>query len=139
MHSRGTFDRIASYEHAIYRDVVAETTQEILASAETALREGVPQNRIVLDPGLGFAKTPEQSFAVLDGLPALASSGYPIMIGPSRKRFIEATVSHERTQRDDATAHVCVSAYMLGANLFRVHAVGLVKRALDVAAAIRSD
>lgn len=139
MHSRGDFASMASYDHASYEDVVAETTQELTASVEKALDGGVQRDAIVVDPGLGFSKDPIQSFKVIEGLPALTSMGYPVMIGPSRKRFIGAVVGEDMARRDEATAHVCVSAHMLGAVLFRVHAVGVVKRALDVAAAIRGN
>jgi dihydropteroate synthase len=114
MHSRGDLRDMATDDHASYDDVVA-------------------------DPGLGFSKSPEQTLAVVRELPDLASMGYPVMIGPSRKRFIGAITGKDVSDRDDATAHVCVAAYMLGAALFRVHAVAKVREALDVAAAVRSN
>ena len=139
MHSRGALQDMASYAQASYGDVVAEATQEIAVSIETALDGGVQPDRIVVDPGLGFSKDPGQSYEMVDGLPALASMGYPVMIGPSRKRFLGAVVGDDMARRDEATAHLCACAYMLGAVLFRVHAVGVVRRALDLAAAIRSN
>jgi dihydropteroate synthase len=139
MHSRGDFRDMATYDHASYQDVVAETVQELAGSTEQALDRGVPRDHIVVDPGIGFSKEPRQSLAVVRGIPALASLGYPVMIGPSRKRFLGAVTGRGIADRDVATAHVCVSAFVLGASLFRVHAVAQVKEALDVAAAIRSN
>jgi len=139
MHSRGEFRDMASYAHASYDDVVAETARELMGSVECALEMGIAPDHIVVDPGLGFAKTPEQSLAVIDGLPTFVSLGYPVMIGPSRKRFIGFAIGEELVgKRDEATAHVCVAGFMLGAMLFRVHAVRQVKLALDMASAIRS-
>lgn len=138
MHSRGEFQDMAGYDHAEYRDVVAETVGELAASVDLALEAGVTHDHIVVDPGLGFSKTPEQSLAVIQGLPLLAALGYPIMMGPSRKRFIGSITGEDIDSRDEATAHVCVAGFMLGAILFRVHAARQVKVALDLAAAIRS-
>ena len=97
---------------------------------------GVPAERIALDPGLGFSKTPEQSVAVLRAVPALAGLGYPVMLGPSRKRFLGAVTGRALAERDVATAAACALGWMLGARLFRVHAPGPVRDALAVAAAV---
>lgn len=138
MHSRGSFSEMATYDHASYRDVIVETMRELGEAAGQALEAGVPAGRIVLDPGIGFSKNPEQSFEVLRGLPALGTLGFPLMVGPSRKRFLGDATGRRVDQRDDATASACVAAYMLGATLFRVHAVDRVRQALDVAARVRS-
>jgi dihydropteroate synthase len=138
MHSRGSFAEMATYDHAAYSDVVAETVRELAGSVANAESRGVERDRIVIDPGLGFSKLPEQNYAVVAGLPALASLGLPVMLGPSRKRFLGAVTGHAAAERDHATAALCVAARPLGANLFRVHAVRLVKEALDIAAAIES-
>jgi dihydropteroate synthase len=139
MHSRGSFSDMATYNHASYHDVVAEMVHELTRSLDRALASGVRRDSIAVDPGIGFSKDPSQSFAAINGIPALASLGYPVMIGPSRKRLLGAVTGRDVTKRDESTAHLCVAAFVLGAALFRVHAVGQVKQALKVAAAIRSN
>ncbi|UCD24644.1 MAG: dihydropteroate synthase [Gemmatimonadota bacterium] len=136
MHSRGSFSEMATYDHAEYEDVVAETVGELERSAETAMKRGVVREGIVLDPGFGFSKQPEQNYEILRGLESVVSRGFPVMVGPSRKRFLGAVTGKEVHERDAATAAACIAAYSEGAILFRVHAVGLVKEAMDVIGAI---
>jgi dihydropteroate synthase len=136
MHSRGTVGTMATYEHAQYRDVAGEVRGELATALATARDHGVRVERIVLDPGLGFAKTPEQSYAVLRAVPALARLGRPVMLGPSRKRFLGAVTGRDVAERDVATAAACALGWMLGARLFRVHAPGPARDALAVAAAV---
>lgn len=138
MHSRGTVTDMATYDHAHYTDVATEVARELADGVRTAEARGVPGERIVLDPGLGFAKNAEQSFAALQGVPLLAGTGHPVMVGPSRKRFLGAITGAAVADRDRATAAACAAAYMLGARLFRVHAVAPAAEALAVAHAIRA-
>lgn len=138
MHSRGTVSEMATYQHAEYRDVVAEVVAELRRSVAAAEARGVPRSRIVVDPGLGFAKTPEQSLQALRGLPALSALGCAMMVGPSRKRFLGAVTGKGLAARDPATAAACVTAFWLGASLFRVHAVAPAKEALALAHAVRN-
>jgi dihydropteroate synthase len=139
MHSRGTVADMASYDHAHYHDVGIEVRHELAAAAETALGRGLAREQIVVDPGLGFAKTPEHTFQILRELPAVVSLGFPVMVGPSRKRFLGDATSRDVEGRDVATAAACVAAYFHGANLFRVHAVTPTRDALRVARAVRSS
>jgi len=133
MHSRGDVRTMATYEHATYQDVTVEVSRELGAAVTLAEQHGVPRDRLVLDPGLGFAKTPEQSYRALGGLPALAGLGLPVMIGPSRKRFLGAATGRDVAERDVATAAACAIGWLLGARLFRVHAVAPARDALAVA------
>ncbi len=136
MHMRGepaTMDRLA-----VYDDVVAEVARELAVQRDRALAFGVAPEAIVLDPGLGFAKTAEQSLALLAGLEALAALGHPVLVGPSRKRFLGAVTGRPVAERDAATAAACVAARLQGASLFRVHDVAAAKEALAVADAILS-
>jgi dihydropteroate synthase len=133
MHSRGDVPTMATYQHATYQDVTAEVSRELRAAVTLAEQRGVPRGRLVLDPGLGFSKTPEQSYRALGGLPALACLGLPVMIGPSRKRFLGAATGRDVAERDVATAAACVVGWLLGARLFRVHAVAPARDALAVA------
>lgn len=136
MHSRGTVSTMATYEHAQYGDVATEVQAELEAALAAARERGVPAARVVLDPGLGFAKTPEQTYEVLRAVPALARRGHPVMLGPSRKRFLGAVTGRDVAERDVATAAACALGWMLGARLFRVHAPAPVRDALAVARAV---
>lgn len=138
MHSRGPLTAMATYEHAAYTDVVDEVRDELAGSLRAAEAGGVPAARIVVDPGLGFAKRPEHNLEVLDRLAELAVLGRPILVGPSRKRFLGAVTGRPPEERDAATAAACVTAYERGARLFRVHDVAGTREALDLAHAIRA-
>ncbi len=138
MHSRGSFSEMASYDHVVYGDVTAETVRELAVAVELAELHGMRRDQLVLDPGLGFSKKPEQNYEVLGGLQAVASLSLPVMVGPSRKRFLAAVTGDGVSHRDVATAAACVVAYLLGASMFRVHDVSLVRGALAVVHAVRS-
>jgi dihydropteroate synthase len=137
MHSRGTVADMASYTQATYTNTITEVITELQTAVTRALTVGVPSSAIILDPGLGFAKTPAQSIAVLANLPKLVDQGFPVMVGPSRKRFLGAMTGVQLpTDRDNGTIGANVAALMLGATWFRVHAVQANRHALDVAATI---
>lgn len=138
MHSRGTVADMASYDHAHYEHLVQEVQGELLESVKLAEARGVRPERLVVDPGLGFAKRPEQNLELLRDLDALSALGFPVMVGPSRKRFLGMVTGRDVAERDLATAAACVSAYFGGAALFRVHAVEPTREALLVAHAVRS-
>jgi len=136
MHMRGTPDTMDGL--ATYRHVAAEVAGELRVAAERAHAAGVAQERIVLDPGFGFAKTPEQNFRLLDELAAVVGLGYPVAVGPSRKRFLGQATGRPVDDRDRATAVACALAWERGARLFRVHDVALAREALTVASATTS-
>ncbi len=136
MHSRGSVLEMAGYDHASYENVTVEVVSELSHAMRIAQERGVIRERIVLDPGLGFAKQPQHNHEVLRRLPALAALGCPIMVGPSRKRFLGAVTGKAVGDRDQATAAACVTGYWLGASLFRVHAVAPTREALAVAHAV---
>jgi dihydropteroate synthase len=136
MHSRGTTRDMATYQFATYRNVMTETVAELSEAVARAESRGVMRDHIVLDPGLGFAKTPEQSLEVLRGVSALVALGFPVMVGPSRKRFLGVAARRDVAAGDRATAAACVAAYLSGASFFRVHDARGVREALDVAHAI---
>lgn len=138
MHSRGTVSTMARLDHAEYApEIVSEVTRELGVSLDSAITGGVGVDHIVLDPGFGFAKTAEQNLLLLDQLPALRQLGRPILVGPSRKRFLGSVTGREVADRDVATASACVLAYERGARLFRVHNVAVTRDALAVAQAVR--
>jgi dihydropteroate synthase len=131
MHSRGSILEIASYTHAKYgTDLVGAVLGELGEAVVRATSAGVAQESIVLDPGFGFSKTVEQNMILLDQLAALQSLGRPIMVGPSRKRFLGAVSGAEMEDRDRVTATACALAAERGASLFRVHAVAATREAL---------
>ena len=135
MHMRGTPDTMDAL--ATYRHVAAEVAAELGAAAERAEAAGVARERIALDPGFGFAKTPEHNFRLLDELATIVALGYPVVVGPSRKRFLGAATGRPVEDRDRATATACALAWERGARLFRVHDVALAREALSVALATR--
>ncbi len=138
MHSRGGVDRMALYDEAAYHDPVGQVAEELSAALERSRAAGVEDDRVVLDPGLGFAKRTEHSVAVLHALPRLARLGRPILVGPSRKRFVgELAGGVPVEDRLPGTIAACVVALERGARIFRVHDVGPVRQALDVADGIR--
>lgn len=136
VHSRGSTQDMATYDQATYRDVATQVRTDLLQAVDRAVGRGVSREQIVLDPGLGFSKTPAQSYEALRGVPALAAEGFAVMVGPSRKRFLDPAARLDPAQRDHATAAACVAGYLLGAALFRVHNVRLAREAVDVAHAI---
>lgn len=138
MHSRGGVHEMARAELGDYGgDPVGVVTGELGRSLEHALTLGVASDAIVLDPGLGFAKTAEQSLLLLDQLASLVALGRPVMVGPSRKRFLGVATGRPVEDRDRATAAASVVAYQRGARLFRVHNVAMAREALALAAAVQ--
>jgi dihydropteroate synthase len=134
MHMRG--EPATMDTHATYDDVVAEVAAELAERRDAALAAGIAPEAIVLDPGLGFAKTTAHNLALLANLGAIAALGQPVLVGPSRKRFLGAVTGRALNERDAATAAACVAARMRGAALFRVHEVHGAREALDLADAV---
>ena len=123
MHSRG--DSAAMDGLARYGDVGQEVRAELRAASHQALAAGVRPEQLIWDPGLGFAKDTEQNLALLRGLAALRAEAVPLLVGPSRKRFIGAVLGEPRpTARLWGTAAVCAQAISAGADVLRVHDVG---------------
>ena len=133
MHMRGT--PATMDEHATYKHVSVEVAAELSASAGKAERGGIARERIVLDPGFGFAKAAAQNLRLLDELATIVAVGYPVAVGLSRKRFLGAATGRPVDDRDRATAVACALAWERGARLFRVHDVALTREALALASA----
>ena len=138
MHSRGGVETMGTYADAEYgEDPTGEVIDELREQLDAARAAGVAKQRIVIDPGLGFAKRSEHSLRMLAELPRLAALGFPVLIGASRKRFVgslSGTTSPE--DRVHGTTGANVIALSLGARLFRVHDVKAARQALDVAWAV---
>ncbi|HEX6063455.1 MAG TPA: dihydropteroate synthase [Longimicrobiales bacterium] len=141
MHSRGSVAEMAQYRTAAYgTDAVGEITDELMVSARTAVDHGVAREAIVLDPGLGFSKRTEDSINILRHLDRVVALGFPVLVGPSRKRFIgEISGGLPPEERLPGTLAACVAAFAKGAHIFRVHDVAETRRALDVAHALLSE
>lgn len=139
MHWRGPSDRMG--ELASYEDVIGEVRAELVARADSAVLAGVDPDLIVLDPGLGFAKTAAHNWALLRRLDVLVALGFPVLVGASRKRFLgELLADVEGTARppaarDVATAAISALAASAGAWGVRVHDVEATMDAVAVVAA----
>jgi dihydropteroate synthase len=131
MHMRGTPQTMAGF--ARYGDVVAEVRDELAERVAFAESAGIARERLMIDPGLGFAKTAEQSAALLRGLPELAALGLPIVVGASRKRFIgEFGGEPEAARRGPGSIAAALFAASQGAAVLRVHDVADTSQALKV-------
>jgi len=119
-----------------YDDVVAEVKSFLEQRMEHAVRAGVAEERILLDPGIGFGKTVEHNLELLRRLDELVALGRPVVIGTSRKSFLgRLTGRQDPADRVPGTIATCVLAYERGARVFRVHDVSGVHDALVVTAA----
>jgi dihydropteroate synthase len=136
MHSRGDILEIASYAYATYADVTGEVVAELRSAAARAQTAGVPPDAIAVDPGLGFSKTVAQNIELFDRLDAVTAVGHPVVVGPSRKRFLGAVTGQAVDARDRATAAACALGWERGARIFRVHDVAGARDALSVAQAV---
>ena len=139
MHWRGHSDRMDAL--ASYQDVVADVRAELVARVDAAVRAGVDPGALVLDPGLGFAKTAAHNWALLGNLDVLANLGFPVLVGASRKRFLAALLAgvngtpRRADDRDTATTVVSALAAAAGVWGVRVHDAAASRDAIAVAAA----
>jgi dihydropteroate synthase len=118
-------------------DIMADIEAFFARSLDVADRAAVPRDRIVLDPGIGFGKTPEQSMTAIARLARLKSFGLPLLVGASRKRFIDAVVPSPPNRRVGGSIASHLLAVENGAAIVRVHDVAETVQALRVADAIR--
>jgi dihydropteroate synthase len=131
MHNRATADPAI--------DIMADMDAFFARSLALAERAGIPRDRIVLDPGIGFGKTPEQSLTVLARLDALMGFGLPLLVGASRKRFIDKVSPAPPDRRLGGSLAAHLIAVAAGARVIRAHDVAETVQALRVAAAIRDS
>ena len=136
MHNRGRSRNM--YREATYRVVMEEVSAELTASIDDAVAAGVSRERLILDPGLGFAKRPDDSSTALAQLDSLASLDRPLLVGPSRKSFLEAALGKAPPgERDWGTAAAVTAAVLLGAHIVRVHRVREMVQVVKVADLVR--
>ncbi|KAG4116337.1 hypothetical protein ERO13_D12G163500v2 [Gossypium hirsutum] len=133
MHMRGDPTTMQSRDNLQYSDVCSQVASELFSRVEDAELSGVPAWRIILDPGIGFSKKTEHNLDILTGLPvirseiakrSLAASHAPLLIGPSRKRFLGEICNRPAAgERDPATIASVTAGIFGGANIVRVHNV----------------
>jgi dihydropteroate synthase len=134
MHMRGTPETMQTM--CRYGDVVSEVKKELLASVKAFVRAGVTRERIVIDPGIGFAKTAEQNIELLRHLDLFVRTGHAVLVGTSRKSFIGHLTGRGADDRLWGSLGSIGAAFMRGARIFRVHDVAAAKDFLKVLSAI---
>jgi dihydropteroate synthase len=122
-----------------YGDVVADIAAFLRRRAGEIEAAGHPHDGIVLDPGFGFAKTPEQNLVLLNRFEELTALGYPVLAGTSRKSFLGAILDVPENERVEGTAVTVGWAVAKGARIVRVHDVGPIAKAVKVAEAIARE
>lgn len=121
---------------ARYRDLLGEVKTELQGIARCAEEAGIDSGKIVLDPGFGFGKTPEQNLCLLAGLSEITALGYPVLVGASRKSMIGKVLDLPPQERLEGTLAVSVMARIAGAGILRVHDVRANRRALAMTDAV---
>jgi dihydropteroate synthase len=131
MHMRGTPQTMSGLAH--YGDVVAEVMRELAARVAAAERAGIARGNIIIDPGLGFAKTAAQSLVLLRRLDAFAALGLPLLVGASRKSFVGAFGQEaDPARRGAGSLAAALFALARGAAILRVHDVAETAQAVRV-------
>jgi len=119
-----------------YNDLLEDIKNELLESANLAVSAGIPSERIILDPGIGFGKTVEQNLELLNRLDEIRQLGYPVLLGPSRKSFIGYTLDLPPDQRLEGTAAAVAVGIVRKADIIRVHDVEFMTRVARMTDAI---
>ena len=119
---------------AVYNDVIEEVYNELTNLTNQAIKIGINKNNIIWDPGIGFAKTTQHNILLIKSMRKFLNSNYPLLIGPSRKKFIgEITLEKEPNQRIWGTAAVVCKCVQDNVDLVRVHDVGDIKKLILMA------
>ncbi len=119
-----------------YDDLLEDVKRELLESVALARQAGIPDEKIILDPGIGFGKTVEQNLELLNRLGEIRALGFPILLGPSRKSFIGYTLNLPPAQRLEGTAAAISVGIVRGADIIRVHDVEFMTRVARMTDAI---
>ena len=106
-----------------YDNLLEDVKSELLESVDLARKAGIPDQKVILDPGIGFGKTVEQNIKLLNRLDEIRSLGYPVLLGPSRKSFIGYTLDLPLDDRVEGTAAAVAVGITRGADIIRVHDV----------------
>ncbi len=121
-----------------YPSLLSDIKKDLEESVDIALTAGVKKENIILDPGVGFAKSMDENLMVIKHLNTFVQMGYPLLLGTSRKRVINYVLDLPVDQREEGTAATTVIGVMEGATIFRVHDVLTNRRAADMALAIKN-
>ena len=124
-------------EKPVYRDFLNDVKEELKIAAKKAVESGIPEEKIILDPGVGFGKTYEQNLCILNNLGYFCDAGFPMLLGASRKSVIGKTLELSEDERLEGTIATSVLAAVSGYAFVRVHDVKENKRAVDMTMAIR--
>lgn len=136
MHKQGTPKTMQDKPQ--YQDVVGEVLNHLMRRINQAIRQGVDRSNIAIDPGIGFGKRKQDNLNLLAHLDRFVESGYPVLLGTSRKRFMGSILEvAEPTELITATAVTTALGVMAGVKLFRVHDIKENRQAVDVAWAIK--
>ncbi|MFU8827348.1 MAG: dihydropteroate synthase [Brevefilum sp.] len=119
-----------------YDDLIGDICRELMESVALAHAAGIPDAHIILDPGIGFGKTVSQNLELLDRLDEIKALSYPLLVGPSRKSFIGYTLDLPPDQRIEGTAAAVALCIDRGADIVRVHDVGVMARVAKMTDAI---
>jgi dihydropteroate synthase len=143
MHNRSdprkalTHGRIGDHYAGVdYEDLLEDVCRELVDCIRRARAAGIADAQIILDPGIGFGKTVDQNLALLNGTDRIAALGFPVLVGPSRKSFIGATLDALPADRLHGTAAAVAVAITRGADMVRVHDTGPMVRVARMTDAI---
>jgi dihydropteroate synthase len=143
MHNRSKPASIAVHEHlgraylgAEYQDLLVDVKRELMESVALARSAGIPDEHIILDPGIGFGKTVGQNLELINRLDEIRSLGFPVLLGASRKSFIGYTLNLPADQRLEGSAAAVAIGIARGADIIRVHDVEAMLRVARMTDAI---
>ena len=125
-----------AYIGSTYENLIEDVKRELLTSVDLALKAGVDDSRIILDPGIGFGKTREHNLALINRLDEIRALGFPVLLGASRKSFIGFTLDLPADQRVEGTAATVAVGITRGADIIRVHDVKEMARVAKMTDAI---
>ena len=138
MHIKGTPQNMQ--QNPCYQSLIPEIIEYLKTSIEMAEKAGIDPHKIIIDPGIGFGKSLDDghNLKIINRLSEFKSLGKPILVGPSRKAFIGKILNADVTQREEGTAAAVSAAILNGANMVRVHNVGMIKKVVRVIDAIKN-
>jgi len=125
------------YTAPAYEDVVADVIRDLGLRIEAALATGIARDKIILDPGIGFGKTPQQNLALIAQASRIKALGFPLLMALSRKSFIGQVLNTSVDERLEGTAASITVSVMQGADILRVHDVKFMVRVVKMATALR--
>lgn len=130
MHMRGTPRNMQ--DNTEYDDIIGEISEFLRNAAQKAIEAGVSEDKIIIDPGIGFGKSVEGNFVIMKNLNRFLELGYALLVGPSRKSFIGKTLDLDVERRLEGSLAAACYAVLNGADIVRVHDVAETRRALTI-------